>query len=439
MKKIIYFYSLLFLILIVSCEKAIVVYPGNNQNSDPQPPQGDISWAIDPIDGKGQLPENSAPGLTIGTLNATDPNPDDEFTFTISSQRMDNTAINYFTLNTNEGVTNLELSYGSIDYEALTGSKQVDVVISVSDDSVEPQTTDFSLTIDVINVNETPYFTNLNSISRYADEYIEYNGNRITWSDIDEGDNPVFTFTEVPEWLTIENDGQMLGNPEHDDIGNHSFLLQISDGEIEVQEEITIEVRENQAPIFTNLNSIPLLVRVGCYDDGDQIVNINWNDPNGGIDIVEFAHQGTESVEWLSFDNENNGILFCVRAPENGDAGTFPIEMTVRDDRPSVADSSVYSFDFELRANGAPEFSNLGAFPESMTAGDTLEYNIDWQDPDNDVINFSVTESWSWFVSDNSGNVTITPDSSHIGNYNIQFNINDGCYIATETRTFTIE
>ena len=352
---------------------------------------------------------------------------------------MDNTAINYFTLNTNEGVTNLELSYGSIDYEALTGSKQVDVVISVSDDSVEPQTTDFSLTIDVINVNETPYFTNLNSISRYADEYIEYNGNRITWSDIDEGDNPVFTFTEVPEWLTIENDGQMLGNPEHDDIGNHSFLLQISDGEIEVQEEITIEVRENQAPIFTNLNSIPLLVRVGCYDDGDQIVNINWNDPNGGIDIVEFAHQGTESVEWLSFDNENNGILFCVRAPENGDAGTFPIEMTVRDDRPSVADSSVYSFDFELRANGAPEFSNLGAFPESMTAGDTLEYNIDWQDPDNDVINFSVTESWPWFVSDNSGNVTITPDSSHIGNYNIQFNINDGCYIATETRTFTIE
>ena len=113
--------------------------------------------------------------------------------------------------------------------------------------------------------------------------------------------------------------------------------------------------------------------------------------------------------------------------------------MTVRDDRPSVADSSVYSFDFELRANGAPEFSNLGAFPESMTAGDTLEYNIDWQDPDNDVINFSVTESWPWFVSDNSGNVTITPDSSHIGNYNIQFNINDGCYIATETRTFTIE
>ena len=73
--------------------------PGNTQDLDPKPPTGDIVWAITvDTDGRG-LEENSAAGITIGTLNATDPNPDDEFTYAISSQTMDNTSINYFVLN----------------------------------------------------------------------------------------------------------------------------------------------------------------------------------------------------------------------------------------------------------------------------------------------------------------------------------------------------
>ena len=49
-------------------------------------------------EGRALLNENSAAGLTIGILNATDPNPDDEFTYAISSQTMDGTSINYFIL-----------------------------------------------------------------------------------------------------------------------------------------------------------------------------------------------------------------------------------------------------------------------------------------------------------------------------------------------------
>ena len=426
-----------------SCEKTVIAYPGNNQDQDPKPPQGDIEWALDDIDDKGQLEENSAPGLTIGTLNATDPNPDDEFTYILSSQKIVDNPVNYFTLSTNAGVTNLELANGSINYEALTGSKQVDVVISVTDDSPEPQTSDFSLAIEVINVNETPYFTNTSSIVRYADEYIEYNNNnnRIEWTDTDEGDNPTLTSSDVPGWLTIDSEGQMSGTPGHGDIGNASFVLTLTDEDgLEATEDITINVRENQAPDFTNTGSIPTLMRVGCYADGQTIVDINWIDPNGSIDNVTFTHQGTESVEWLTFDdNADNGVLFCNRAPENGDAGTFPIVMTVRDDRPSVADSSVYLFDLDLRANDAPEFTNLGDFPGTVAVGDTLERDVDWQDANSDLITFSVTENYSWFDWDNSGNITATPLSSHVGTYEIPFSISDGCYINTQTITLTVE
>ena len=66
---------------------------------------------------------------------------------------MDNTTINYFVLKSDSGgVTNLELSNGSINFEALTGSKQVDVNIRVDDDSPAEESSDFSLTIKIENV-----------------------------------------------------------------------------------------------------------------------------------------------------------------------------------------------------------------------------------------------------------------------------------------------
>ena len=442
----------IFLLLIFSgCEEVSVTYPGNTQDLDPQPPVGGIDWAegYEPIEdgGPGRLEENSAAGLTIGTLNAVDPNPDDEFTYSISSQMMDNTAISYFVLNSNSGVTNLELSNGSINFEALTGSKQVDVKILVSDDSPSKENGDFTVSVKVINVNETPYFTNLNQIPRYADEYVDYDSPRIEWTDTDEGDNPSLSVSNLPGWLSIDTEGNIGSSapPESNDVGNHEFLLTITDTEIDVQEEINIEVRENLAPEFTNTGSIPSSIRVGCYDDNDNIVDLNWRDLNNsapnfnGNDVVTFTHQGTESVEWLNFDNDDNGKLFCVRAPENSDVGSTSITISLADDRPSVPLATEYSFELELIENDAPQFNNLGNFPETMAPGDTLLFDVEWQDPNNDVINFSVTENWDWFSWDNSGNIVATPDSVHMGSYDIPFNISDGCYTFTATKTLTIE
>ena len=63
----------------------------------------------------------------------------------------------------------------------------------------------------------------------------------------------------------------MSGQPSTSDIGNHEFLLTITDGEIDVQEEININVRQNNAPVFLNESSIPSLIRVGCYDNNQTI------------------------------------------------------------------------------------------------------------------------------------------------------------------------
>ena len=449
MKKIFTTTLIISFILFNSCEDVNVALPGNTQDLDPKPPSGDIVWALTvDEEGRGLLDENSAAGKTIGTLNATDPNPDDEFTYAISSQTMDGTSISYFILNSDSGYTNLELSNGSINFEALTGSKQVDVIIRVSDDSPEPQVNDFSLTIKIVNVNETPIFSNLSQVKRFADEYVDYESPRIEWTDTDEGDNPSLTTTNLPGWLSIDSEGNIGSSspPESGDVGNHEFLLKITDeGGITVQEEINIEVRENLAPEFTNTGSIPNSIRVGCYDDNDRIVDLNWNDPNNsspqfnGNDLVTFTHQGLGSVDWLNFDNDGDGKLFCVRAPENSDAGTIPITILVEDNRPSNPLSTEFSFDLELIENDAPEFTNLPNFPNTISAGDTLTFDVEWQDPNSDAIDFSVTENYSWFIWDNSGNIEMRPTSSHVGEYEIPFNISDGCYTSSTIKTLTVE
>ena len=87
MKKIFTTTLIFSLILLNSCEEVNVALPGNTQDLDPKPPTGSIEWSEPAVtvdaEGRALLNENSAAGITIGILNATDPNPDDEVSYVI--------------------------------------------------------------------------------------------------------------------------------------------------------------------------------------------------------------------------------------------------------------------------------------------------------------------------------------------------------------------
>ena len=97
----------------------------------------------------------------------------------------------------------------NVNFEAIGGSKEVVVTIKTIDDSPDEQVSFFSITIKVLNVNETPYYTNLNQIVRYADDNIEYSFNKIEWTDTDEGQNPTLSHSGPASWLNISSEGQM--------------------------------------------------------------------------------------------------------------------------------------------------------------------------------------------------------------------------------------
>ena len=440
LKHFLKFTSLLLYLFILSCEDVELALPGNTRDLHPVAPDGAITWAIDTDGETGLLEENSASGKTIGTLNATDLNPDDVFTYSIKSQTIDNSGVNYFILTADSGNVNLVLNNGNLNYEALAGSRIITVLITVTDDSPDNMTDDFPIEVKVINVNETPIFNNFNSLTRYADEYILYEFNKIEWSDTDDGQNPTLTHNG-PSWLDITPEGLMSGTPQASDVGNNAYTITITDGEISVTENLTIEVRENIAPQFSNSSSIQTVLRVGCWDDNQTLVDLNWYDPNNtspyfqGTDLVTFANE--ESIEW--FNITSDGVFLCVNAPSNSDAGVSPVSLSLTDNRPNVPLSSVYSFDLTVTANDAPGFSNLNDFQSTISVGDTLDFDLDWQDPQEDQIVFIVTENLSWFTWDGSGNIVAIPSSNNIGDYNLIFTISDGCYEVIAERTLTVQ
>ena len=444
-----YILPIISLLIITSCEDVEVAYPGNNQTTTAVSPNGTAEWLINFNDGIGELPENSAAGLDIATLNAEDGNPDDEFSYTIASQKIDETVSNYFSIETEEGgASKLVLSNGSINYESLSGSKKVDLVIKVEDDSPDLLTGNFSLSVAIVNVNESPYYSNLSSITPYADEYVEYSFNKLNWSDIDEGDNPSLT-DNGPSWLDISSEGLFQGTPSSSDVGINSYLLTINDGEISVDEEVNIEVRPNIAPIFDNAPSA-LIIKVGCYDANDNIVDVNWRDPNNssaffaGNDLVTFEIE--ENVSWLGVNEQ--GLFYCISAPSNSDAAVSTINMTLTDDRPSNSLSTDASFDLEVLVNDAPSFTNLSDFPSAMDADSTEVFQLEWSDPNQDQVSFELKfnngdnqfshTQLSWVELDNSGNITLEPQSGNAGEWSIEFIISDDCYEVSEEKTFTI-
>ena len=61
------------------------------------------------------------------------------------------------------------------------------------------------------------------------------------------------------------------------------------------------------------------------------------------------------------------------------------------DNRPFSSKSTEYQFDLTVIANDAPVFSNLSSFPSEMNSGDTLSFDIDWVDPNEDQTTFNLT------------------------------------------------
>ena len=452
------FIALLFIVY-TSCEKAIVVYPGNNQDLTPLPPSGGISWAIPASDDDiGQLEEHTAVEITIGTLNAEDPNPDDEFSYELTNFN------DYFQIVETEGVAILEVK-DDINYESdqIPGSKQFDLILRVTDDSIEPQADDFTISIQITDKNEPPLWGSIPSIIADIGVLEE---STISWSDTDVGeDTPVLTWNdEKPSWLDIDvNEGGMTadltGTPTES--GSPTFTMTISDGEFDVPTELDIVVRPNTAPEFvsnTGYDNFPVgsvySFRVGCELESPYPIlhfyakdldNDSFNNSTDNVNITV-----DEQIQWLAYDviedQPNASVkLRCNTTPTNEDAsnGTQEITFTLEDDRSGYVEYRNYTLSVTVIENFEPEFLYTNNLPSSIPAGEQTTWEIEYNDQDEDALDFTFSApNWVSFDAE-SRTFTANPGTNASGNsYDIEYElheVNDGCYSTTFTHSLTIE
>jgi len=460
----------IFLLLIFSgCEEVSVTYPGNNQDLSSKAPKGDIIWDESTIknvdeEGRGLLPENSAPGITIGRLNATDENPDDEFHYEIKPQD----ASNYFRIAKDGSNYDLETNT-SIDYESLAGSKNFTITITVSDDNPDQKTSNFDVVIKITNVNESPFWANASGVKQanyqpsiVADIEIPFTGT-LHWDDEDNDQTPELTIsTEKPDWLTIDINGKtatMSGTPDwgNNDVGTGSFLLTISDGEFEVPVDMNFEVRPNQRPYLQSFSPTHSF-RVGCNQISDEILTYIAKDPdnvpnnfNGGNEFDLLTVDYDEDIGWLAIDLTDNItetpslVLRCVSTPTNNDAqdGAQQITFSIADNREVIPQDTTYQLTMIIEENHEPQFINSDQLPATIPSNETFTWTVQWEDVDDDQIKLIIDNPPSWISYDQStGFVSANTTSVQAGEYGLLYTIhedNDGCYSQSFTHTITVE
>jgi len=460
---------LVIIIMVNRCEDVELALPGNNQDNPSVAPAGAIIWDENNVimeDGKAIFPENSAAGVTIGRLNATDENPDDEFNYQIKSQKVDDIDVNHFIIDKDsESNYDLETNNNILDYEALAGSKSIIIAITVTDDNPDQKTSDFDIKIEITNVNEAPYWKNENGqeLTNYqpsitADIEIPFES-MLYWDDEDYNQNPtLISSDQKPEWLIITTTGttaELTGTPHNVETG--SFLLTISDGEFDFPVDMNFEVRSNQKPKFTSFSPNHSF-RVGCNQQGDEIIEYQARDSNNnsslfnGGDEYDLLTVGyTEEIGWLAIDISNNTSktpnvkLRCIATPSNDDAqnGGQQLTFSITDNRVSIPQDTTYQLTMEVLENSEPEFANTDALPDTIQSDTTTVWTVEWVDADEDLIILSIENPPSWLEYDvSTGIITATPDSINNGSYEFEYTINednDGCFSETFPHSLTVE
>ena len=279
---------------------------------------------------------------------------------------------------------------------------------------------------------------------------------RIEWTDTDEGDNPVFSTSSLPSWLSISNDGQMSTNaPVTTDVGPHSFTLKLSDKHIHGEElgidetiDVDIVVGQNSPPVFTNIEDIPQLITVGCYDQNQTIFDINWYDPDNnlphfnGNDVITFSV--TEDVPWMNIDE--TGKIFCVTAPKTTTLQhqplQYPLLITAILSRLLMKKISILRL-LLMSHRLLPILTNLAS---SMSINDeSYTLDIDHSDLDENQVTYQLrvdtylSTQLSWVSLDpTTGMLVINPTQNNIGSHELVFTISDGCLSTDEEKSFTI-
>ncbi len=307
-----------------------------------------------------------------------------------------------------------------------------------------------NFTLDILSVNQAPYFTNItpqNSSSPLPYTYALAQGDTIiinlSANDPDtsernesvtfSGNTSLFSVTTLDSTATNATDAQGRINytAANADVGNHTVLVTITDGQ-GATNTTTLNFT------VTNVNDPPV-IRNQSYDAGNTGGNVNITPLVAYLD-APFSYQvnytdpdldiGADTLTWIdntsSFNITQDGLIGFT---PSGPARNETINITVRDTG-NLSDTRIVTL--EVRNNTPPYFT--GPFPTlACSEGqpcqlDLSAYAAD-DDPGDNVSDYAAAfvggSLGTFSMGAASGLVSFTPLQSEIGNYTANVTIMD--------------
>ena len=224
---------------------------------------GDHTVALQVEDGDGEIDTQS---FTLNVKNTNDAptidgTPDvtvdegSQYSFVPTAEDIDGDVLSFSIENKPDWVTfdsaTGELS-GTPDNEDVGTTENI--IISASDGTATAVLDGFNL--EVINVNNTPEIVSINLTN--TDPSFLYNYD-IVVNDADVGDHLTITATNLPDWLTLTDNGDgtatLNGTPDNDKVSGHTIEIQVEDsaGEVDTQSLTLKADGEKLKTIVSNL------------------------------------------------------------------------------------------------------------------------------------------------------------------------------------------
>jgi hypothetical protein len=232
-----------------------------------------------------------------------------------------------------------------------------------------------------------------------------------------DGDALSYQATSLPEGATFSRQ-TFTWTPTLKQVGAHQVTFEVSDGQYQDSETITITVtRSNTAPSLQTI--------------GDKTVREN--------ELLTFSIHATDAEDdpiTYSATHLPNGASFSGQTfrwtPSYSQAGTYTVTFTASDGN---AQNSLAVTIEVVNVNRVPTLSPIGT--QSVEAGMSLTLNLSATDPDGDALTFSADPLPNG-ANLTGSTLTWTPTVAQIGFYDIRFGVTDGTAQDSETVTIAV-
>ncbi len=390
------------------------------------------------------VPENTSAGIKIGApITATDPNNDDRLVYTLGGPDASS-----FNIDSQAGQLKTK---AVLDYET---KDTYTVIVNVSDGNTEDVS--ITVTINVIDVNESPVFTEGSSTTLSIDENTEGGiniGSPITATDPDGGTLTYSISGPDGDAFTIDSGTGQLQTKDtldYETQSTYTVIITVADQNGEsVSITVTINIIDINEPsvnrplVFTEDSSITLSIDENTEGGINIGSPITATDPDGdtltysisGPDAVAFTiDSGTGQLrtkDTLDYETKSTYTVIITVADQNGESVSITVTINVIDVNESPVFTEGSSTTLSIDEN-AESGINIGS-PITATDpdGDTLTYSLGGTDANAFSIDSNTAQLQTSAALDYEGKasytatITATDGKGGTTSTNVTINITD--------------